>query len=146
MTILRLRIACWIQTHTQNAFCLSVATMVARTHLNVTFVHCLSFYICYYSNNQSPTCCSFCWVIIWAIYIYIYIYIYVKKYKIWQKHTWISQFTNSRGYINAICYIPLSFIISDMCTVVILMTTRQAMEVNVTLRRFRTTIIAVVKQ
>jgi len=42
--------------------------------------------------------------------------------------------------------VPLSFIFSDICTVVIIMTTRQAVVVNVTLRRFHTTIIAVGKQ
>jgi hypothetical protein len=45
--------------------------------------------------------------------------------------------------INAICCSPLSFIISVMYKDVILMTTRQEMDVNVTLRRFRATIVAV---
>ena len=49
-------------------------------------------------------------------------------------------FANYRVCINVICLTPLLFIISDMCTDVMLMTTMRAMEVNVTLRRFRSTI------
>ena len=47
MTIWRIRIACWIPKATNthrfcNTYCFSIATMVARTHLNVTlYVHCL---------------------------------------------------------------------------------------------------------
>jgi len=51
MTILSMRIACWIakpaNTHTLkicNAYCFSTAEIVVRTRRNVTFyVHCLSY-------------------------------------------------------------------------------------------------------
>jgi len=36
MTIWRMRIACSIQTHTQNTYCFSTAAVVVRTRLSVT--------------------------------------------------------------------------------------------------------------
>jgi hypothetical protein len=50
--IQRMRIACWITTATDkisicNTYCFSTATMVTRTHFNVTlYVHCLSCLSC----------------------------------------------------------------------------------------------------
>ena len=92
-------------------------------------------------STQPPPHFSFCWAIICMILvykgenIYIYIYIYIYYYTR-QKRTWISQCTIYVCYRYAICCIPLYSIVSDLCTVVILTTTRQAMEDNVTLRRF----------
>jgi len=61
------------------------------------------------------------------------------------QHTWISRYTNYTVYINATWCTPLLLIISDLCTDVILVTTRQAMEVNVKLRRFRAKVVAMEK-
>jgi hypothetical protein len=46
MTILRIHVACWIQTDTLNNYCFSVARMVARTRLNVSsYIACLAVYV-----------------------------------------------------------------------------------------------------
>jgi len=70
MTILRMRIACWVpkatHTHTPttcNTHCFPTTTTVARTHLNVTiYVHCLSCFsvvLCVHVSTQT-------------IYVYVY--------------------------------------------------------------------------
>ena len=79
--------------------------------------------------------------------MYIYLHILVNIYIYLNKqlhstgaHMNIADYKLHRLYYCYMLY-PFSFIISDMCTVVISMNTRQAMEVNVTMRRFRATIV-----